>query len=92
VVAAAERDKLILRLLADCGIRVGELVKLRTNDFEERSGSYFLKVTGKGARERLVPLDRPLFKRLRRYAEHRPGDSDRLLLALRRSRRATTRR
>jgi integrase/recombinase XerD len=83
-VAAAERDKLIVRVLADCGIRVGELVKLRTNGFEERSGTYFLKVSGKGGRERLVPLDRTLYKRLRRYAEHRPGDSDRLVLALRR--------
>jgi hypothetical protein len=37
-VAAAERDKLIIRVLADRGIHVGELVKLRPNDFEERSG------------------------------------------------------
>src|SRR5215831_18966973 len=50
---AAERDKLIVRVLADTGIRVGELVKLTTSAFEERSGSYFLKVSGKGARERL---------------------------------------
>ncbi len=84
-VAAAERDKLIVRVLADCGIRVGELVKLKTNDFEERSGMYFLKVAGKGARERLVPIDRTLYRRLRRYGDHRPGDSDRLFLALRRS-------
>lgn len=84
-VAAAERDKLIVRVLADTGIRVGELVKLTISAFEERSGSYFLKVSGKGARERLVPLDRTLYRRLRRYADHRLGDSDRLLLALRRS-------
>jgi len=53
---AAERDKLIVRVLADCGIGVGELVKLKTNDFEECSGTYFLNVAGKGARERLVPF------------------------------------
>ncbi len=38
-----------------------------------------------GNRERLVPVDRTLYRRLRRYAEGRPGDSDRIFLALRRS-------
>ena len=83
--AATERDKLIVRVLADTGIRVGELVMLRINGFEEQGGNYFLKVRGKGRRERLAPLDRTLYCRLRRYADHRPGDSDRLFLALRRS-------
>lgn len=80
-VAAAERDRLIVRVLADCGIRVGELVKLTTSAFEERSGSYFLKVSGKGARERLVPLDRPLYRCLRRYpvTDHpKPASRDRV--------------
>jgi integrase len=81
-VATAERDKLIVRVLADGGLRVGELVKLRPRDFEEQSGTHFLRISGKGARERLVPLDRSLLRRLRRYADHRPGDSDRLFLSL----------
>jgi integrase/recombinase XerD len=82
--ASAERDKLIVRVLADGGLRVGELVKLRTNDLEEQHGSCFLKVRGKGNRERLVPVDRALYRRLRRYGMGRAGDSERIFLALRR--------
>src|SRR5215472_12487066 len=55
-VAETERDKLIVRLLADTGIRVGELVKLRTSHFVERDRNLYLRIRGKGARERLAPL------------------------------------
>jgi len=34
--ARTERDKLIVRILADTGIRVVELIKLRTTDLIER--------------------------------------------------------
>ncbi len=87
--AQSERDALIVRLLADTGIRVGELVKLRREDLIERERSHFLKVLGKGDRERLVPLAPILYRRLVRYAERqRPTDtnSDRLFLSRRRSR------
>lgn len=84
--AKAERDKLIVRLLADTGIRVGELVSLRTSDLIERDRNHFIRVRGKGSRERLVPVPR-LYRRLLRYAERgRPEDtaSDKLFIALRR--------
>ena len=84
--AKTERDKLILRLLADTGIRVGELVNLRTADLMERDRNHFIRVRGKGSRERLVPIPR-LYRRLLRYAERgRPEDTstDRLFIALRR--------
>jgi integrase len=90
--APVERDKLIVRLLADAGLRVGELVRLRVTDFEVQGGSHYLKIRGKGNRERLVPVDRSLYRRLRRCAEGRPGDSDRIFLALRRSPAGTTHR
>jgi len=35
--AVTERDKLIVRLLADTGIRVGELVRLPLNDLIKRT-------------------------------------------------------
>jgi site-specific recombinase XerD len=57
VAAPTERDKLIIRVLADGGLRVGELVKLRTGDLDEQQGSCLLKVRGKGNRERMVPVD-----------------------------------
>jgi len=87
--AGAERDGLIVRLLADTGIRVGELVQLRVRDVAERDRDPFLKVRGKGDRERLVPVSPGLYRRLMRYSERqRPKDanSERLFLSRRRSR------
>jgi integrase/recombinase XerD len=87
--ATNERDKLIVRTLADTGLRLGELMGLTTADLIEQGRDRYLKVRGKGARERLVPLQPTLYSRLRRYAERgRPHDatSDRIFLALRRSR------
>jgi integrase/recombinase XerD len=87
--ATNERDKLVVRVLADTGLRLGELMGLATGDLIEQGRDRYLKVRGKGARERLVPLQPTLYSRLRRYAERgRPQDatSDRIFLALRRSR------
>jgi integrase len=86
--AETERDKLIVRLLADTGIRVGELVKLRERDVIERDRNMFLRIQGKGARERLVPVAPVLARRVRRYADRvRPADAstDRLFVTRRRS-------
>lgn len=85
--ARAERDKLIIRVLADSGIRVGELVGLRLSDLVERTGGFYIRVEGKGARERLVPVTPALYRRLRRQADRgRPADtsSDRIFIGLRR--------
>jgi len=83
--ARTERDKLIIRLLADSGIRVGELIKLRTSDLIERDKKQFILVRGKGSRERLVPVPR-LHRRLQRLSRGRPAyaSSDRLFLGLKR--------
>lgn len=76
-----ERDKLIVRLLADTGMRVGELIGLRIGDLTERMSNdrerqHYLHVTGKGQRDRLVPLTPKLNRRLQKYIEHsRPRDA-----------------
>ncbi|MGH7667034.1 MAG: tyrosine-type recombinase/integrase [Candidatus Dormibacteria bacterium] len=88
--AVTERDRLIVRLLADTGMRVGELVGLRTGDLLVRTRGTFLRVTGKGDRERHVPVMPRLARRLERYVDKaRPSDapSDRIFLGLRRSAR-----
>src|SRR5205823_8954885 len=46
--ARAERDKLIVRVLADAGLRVGELVRLRRPDVVEQNRRPYLRVQGKG--------------------------------------------
>jgi len=50
-----ERDYLLLALLYDTGARVQELLDLKPSDFRLESPA-FVKVMGKGRRERLCPL------------------------------------
>ena len=85
---STERDKLIIRLLADTGIRAGELVELRPRDIIERDRNHYVQVHGKGSKDRLVPVPR-LHRRLERFAvKGRPKDAaDRLFFGLRRDRR-----
>lgn len=48
------RNKAILETLYSCGLRVSELVNLKISDLIFEEG--FIKVTGKGNKERLVPV------------------------------------
>ncbi len=48
------RDKAIIELLYSSGLRVSELVKLNLNDFNNNK---YIKVSGKGNKERIVPLN-----------------------------------
>ncbi|MBI5230724.1 MAG: site-specific tyrosine recombinase XerD [Coriobacteriales bacterium] len=52
--AAGIRDRAILEVLYGCGMRVGELVGLDLADVDLSAG--LLRVFGKGAKERLVPI------------------------------------
>uniref|UniRef100_UPI00404ADE20 site-specific tyrosine recombinase XerD n=1 Tax=Flavobacterium sp. TaxID=239 RepID=UPI00404ADE20 len=49
-----ERNKAILEMLYGCGLRVSELVDLKLSDLFFNEG--FIKVTGKGDKQRLVPV------------------------------------
>ena len=85
--APTERDKLIIRLLADTGIRVGELCGLELADIiTAQDRRAFLKIRGKGSKERLVPIGPQLMRRLDRYQRARPVEarSNRVFLAARR--------
>ena len=66
--AGSERDKLIVRVLADTGLRLSELLGLTAGDLIEQGRDRYVKVMGKGSRERLVPLQPALYVRLRRFA------------------------
>jgi integrase/recombinase XerD len=71
--APTERDKLIVRLLADTGIRVGELCSLEpANIVTGADQRAFLKIFGKGPRNRLVPMAPKLAQRLESYQRFRP--------------------
>jgi integrase len=71
-VASNERDRLIVRVLADTGIRVGELLgltlgDLHHSDYERR---WMIQVIGKGDKEREVPIPAPVYMRLKAYAKN----------------------
>lgn len=61
------RDRAMLELLYACGLRVSELVGLRMDQPNVRGG--FVRVRGKGSKERLVPMNDTAMDWLRRYVE-----------------------
>ena len=60
-----QRNKAMLETLYSCGLRVSELVNLKlTNLFFEQG---FLKVEGKGEKERLVPISKSAIVEITKY-------------------------
>lgn len=51
-----ERNRAILETLYSCGLRVSELINLKISDLYFEEG--FVKVTGKGNKERFVPINK----------------------------------
>lgn len=62
------RDRAMLELMYACGLRVSELVNLPATAVNLRQG--VLRVTGKGSKERLVPLGEEAQHWLERYLAH----------------------
>lgn len=63
------RNKAILELFYSSGLRVSELVGLNLGDVRWDLG--VVRVTGKGSRERIVPVGGPALEALRGYVERR---------------------
>ncbi|MCC9136230.1 site-specific tyrosine recombinase XerD [Pontibacter silvestris] len=61
------RNRAMLETLYSSGLRVSELLELRISNLYEDMG--FLKITGKGDRERLVPIGRDALKHIRLYLD-----------------------
>lgn len=64
-----KRERLIVELLYGCGLRVSELVNLKTNSVDLSAN--YLKCSGKGSKERLVPVGRMAKEALKDYFELR---------------------
>ncbi len=73
------RDRAILEILYGCGLRVSEAVNLKLSSLYFGEG--FIRIVGKGSKERLVPVGDPAMDAVKAYLESRPlpADSDDLL-------------
>ena len=68
-VAEGHRNKAIIETLYGCGLRVSELVNLRLTDIHYREE--FVVVTGKGNKQRLVPIGTAALKAIELYKPDR---------------------
>ena len=78
------RNRAIIEVLFSCGLRVSELVNLKmSNVYREEQ---FVRILGKGAKERLVPISETAFHEIDLYMPWRnslkikPGEEDYLFL------------
>src|SRR5574344_1931180 len=79
-----QRNKAIIEVLFSCGLRVSELINLKLSDLylEDK----FVRVLGKGNKERLVPISQKAIKELQLWFSDRchmtikPGEEDYVFL------------
>ena len=64
------RNKAMLELMYGCGLRVSELVSLEINDIDQVN--CFIRILGKGSKEREVPIGEYAIEYLNLYLERRP--------------------
>lgn len=64
-----QRNKAIIETLFSCGLRVSELCSLRMSELYLDDG--FIRVTGKGSKQRLVPISPKAIKELQLYFAER---------------------
>ncbi len=78
--AEGQRNRAILETLYSCGLRVSELCNLKLSDLYLEEG--FIKVEGKGSKQRLVPISPRAIRELqlyfmdRNHISIRPGYED----------------
>lgn len=80
-----ERNRAIIETLYGCGLRVSELINLKLSDLFFKEG--FIKVTGKGEKDRFVPISNYTQKfiniykdQIRNHLEIKPEATDTLFL------------
>ena len=82
-----QRNRAILETLYSCGLRVSELINLKLSELYFDEG--FIKVEGKGSKQRLVPVSPKAIKEINYYFEDRnqidtkPGYEDYVFLSRR---------
>jgi len=88
-----ERNRAMLETLYACGLRVSELINLQLSNLFFEEG--FIKVHGKGRKDRFIPINRRAIKYINLYLEHyrnhqapQPKETD-ILFLNRRGKRLT---
>lgn len=82
-----QRNRAILETLYSCGLRVSELCSLKLSDYYPKEK--FIKVQGKGKKQRLVPISSTAIHEITLYLPDRnttlskPGEEDYLFLSRR---------
>ena len=86
-----QRNRAIIEMLYSCGLRVSELCNLLIPDIWRDEG--FVKVMGKGRKERFVPIsgralrELSLWEECRCHINIRPGNEDYVFLSFKRGRK-----
>lgn len=86
-----QRNRAIIEMLYSCGLRVSELCNLLISDIWRDEG--FVKVMGKGRKERFVPISEralrelSLWEECRCHINIRPGNEDYVFLSFKRGRK-----
>lgn len=84
------RDRAVIEMLYGCGLRVSELCSLHISDLFLEEG--FIKVTGKGNKQRLVPIGQKAIERVREWFVERmkvkvkKGQEDYVFISVKRGR------
>ena len=82
--AESQRNKAIIETMFSCGLRVSELVNLKWSDIYAEEE--FIRVKGKGAKERLVPISKRALEEINKWNLDRntlkikPGEQDYVFL------------
>ena len=82
------RDLAIIEVLFSCGLRISELINLKLSELYLEEG--YIRVHGKGRKERLVPISENAIQKLRDWFVVRqgitvkPGEEDYVFISLRR--------
>ena len=63
-----QRNRAIIETLYSSGLRVTELIELKLNNIFEHEG--FIRVIGKGSKERLIPIGSDALKYINLYIQH----------------------
>jgi integrase/recombinase XerD len=86
-IAEGHRNRAIIEVLYGCGLRVSELVSLQISCYFPEKG--FVRITGKGNKERLVPVGEQAVKAIniymvqRQFIKIKKGNEDFLFLSKR---------